>query len=322
MHRIAPFAAAVMLLVAPAPDMPAYAAAGEPAGEQVAAAHTAPHAVPIPSDEYADWSASRIMQESHRRHEQFPYVYEEQTMVLSDASGKRQVRKCRRFSRAEEDGSFKFLLVFDDPEEIRGVAMLAVRDADGTIERGVYLPAFGDTLKRPTGEDSGHFLGTDFSIDDLTPDALEEYRYVRAPDRVLEGTALFVVEAYPVSAEVARATGYGLRRHLLRKDNFVIIQTDYFDRRLRYRKRLTRHDIKPVNAASWRANMIVVNDEREKHRTLLKVDRRVYSRDYVPAEIFEPEFLLADGHMRAIAERVSGRVLGRAPPPRGNDDGS
>lgn len=293
---------------------PAHAAPGEPVAT--------PHAVPIATDAYTDWSAARIMQESHRRHEQFPYVYEEQTMVLSDASGKREVRKCRRFSRAEEDGSFKFLLVFDDPEEIRGVALLAVRNPDGTVERGVYLPAFGDTLKRSTGEDPGHFLGTDFAVEDLTPDVREEYRYVRAPDRVLEDTALFVVEAYPVSAEVERATGYGLRRHLLRKDNFVIIQTDYFDRRLRFRKRLTRHDIKPVNAASWRANMIVVNDEREQHRTLLKVDRRVYSRDYVPAEIFEPAFLLADGHMRAIDDRVTGRVVGRTPAPRGNDDGS
>jgi hypothetical protein len=313
MHPPSRLAATVTLALAAALVPAVHAAAAEP---------PAPQSGAITADAYADWSAERVMQESRRRHEQFPYVYEEQTMVLSDGSGAREVRKCRRFSRIEDDGSFKFLLVFDDPQEIRGVALLAVRNPDGTIERGVYLPAFGGTLKRPAGKDAGHFLGTDFAVDDLTPDALEEYRYVRAEDRMMEDTALFVIDAYPVSAEVERATGYGLRRHLLRKDNFVIIQTDFFDRRLRFRKRITHHDIRRVNGTSWRANMIVVNDERERHRTLLKVDRRVYSRDYVPAEIFEPAFLLANGHMRGLDDRVAGRTVGRAPAPRGNDDGS
>lgn len=279
----------------------------------------APLPMPIASDEYTQWSATQIMEEVNRRHEQFPYVYEEQTMVLGDGSGKREVRKCRRFSRIEQDGSFKFLLVFDDPEEIRGVALLAVRHPDGEIERGVYLPAFGATLKRPAGEGrGGHFLGTDFAIEDLTPDAPEQYRYARSADRVVEDTALFVVDAYPVNFEIERATGYGMRRHLVRKDNFVVIQTDYFDRQLRFRKRMTRHDIQRVNAQSLRANMIVVNDERERHRTLLKVDRRVYSRDYVPAEIFEPAFLLANGHLQSLRDRVAGR----APAPGARDDGS
>ena len=38
--------------------------------------------------------------------------------------------------------------------------------------------------------------------------------------------------------------------------------------------------------------MIIVSDERDHHRTLLKVNRRVYSRDYVPQKIFEPDYIL------------------------------
>jgi len=309
----APIGPALAVTLGLAVSLAAFAPAAP--GEQAAA----PRPLAMAADAHADWSAQRIMAEIDRRHQQFPYVYEEQTMVLGDGSAKRTVRKCRRFSRIEEDGSFKFLLVFDDPEEIRGVALLAVRRADGTVERGIYLPAFGATLKRPLGEGGGgHFLGTDFAVEDLTPDAPGEYRYTRSGDRMVEDTALFVVDAYPISTEVERATGNGLRRHLIRKDNFVIIQTDFFDRRLRFRKRLTRHDIKRVNAQSWRANMIVVNDEREHHRSLLKVDRRVYSRDYVPAEIFEPAFLFANGHVRALNDRVAGR----SPPVQRGDDGS
>jgi hypothetical protein len=255
-------------------------------------------------DDYRSWSGRQIIEETVTRHQQFPYVYEEQTMVLMDAGSNRTVRKLRRFSRAGEDGSFKLLLVFDDPEEIRGVSLLAIRFGDGRVERGVYLPAFGAELKRPRGSGAnGNFLGTDFAVEDLTAEDTAEYRYVRGSDRMIEEVGFFVVDAYPRDAEVERSHGYGLRRHLVRKDNFVIAQTDFFDRRLRFLKRLTRHDLRQVDGPSWRANMLIVNDELDNHRTLLKVNRRVYSRDYVPDAIFDPAFLMSPDGSGGLAAR-------------------
>jgi hypothetical protein len=257
---------------------------------------------------YEQWSALQIMREAQRRHEQFPYVYEEQTMVLMDAQGHRSVRQCRRFSRTEDDGSSKFLLVFDHPKEIRGVVLLALRDASGKTERGVYLPAFGAEFKQPASDTrSGHFLGTDFSVEDLTIETLDEHNYDRDRDRVRENVAFFVIDAHPVSVQVERSSGYGLRKHWVRKDNFMIVQTDFFDRHLRFMKRITHHDLTQVTAQSWRANMIVVNDESEKHQTLLKINRRIYSRDYVPVEIFDRDFLLKNSRLRSLSDRITGR---------------
>ena len=52
---------------------------------------------------FQHWSGLQIMREAKRRHEHFPYVFEEQTMVLIDAQGNRSVRKLRRFSRTGDD---------------------------------------------------------------------------------------------------------------------------------------------------------------------------------------------------------------------------
>ena len=249
-----------------------------------------------------EWDGRKIIAESLARHQQFPFVYEEQTMVLMDASGHRDVRRCRRFTRSEQDGTVKFLLVFDDPAEIRGVALLAIRAADGSVQRGVYLPAFGPELKvADAGGLGGTFLGTDFAIEDLTPEEIEDHAYERQRDRLIEGTEYFVVDAMPADSGGRPLGEYGKRRHFVRKDSFMIVQTDIYDTSMRFFKRITHHDLNPVDARSWRANMIIAHDRRESHRTLLKVDRRVYSHDYVPQNLFELDYLLANRHVKNAA---------------------
>ena len=47
--------------------------------------------------------------------------------------------------------------------------------------------------------------------------------------------------------------------------------------------------------------MLVMNHDRNSHTTLLKIDRRVYSKDYVPPELFEPAYLIANRHIKNAA---------------------
>ncbi len=219
-------------------------------------------------------------------------------MILVDSSGHREVRRSRLFSRLEFNGSVKFLLIFDQPEEIRGVALLATRTNDGHVHRGVYLPAFGKEFKQPRGSGlDGQFLGTDFTIADLTPEPMKEFRYVRQLDQHIEGQAYFVVESYPLTEQHQLQHGLGLRKHLLRQDNYAIVQSDIYDANLRFYKRISYHDMKRVDGNSWRANTIIAHDRRDTHRTVLKIDNRVYSQDYVPAEIFKEAYLLANRHI-------------------------
>ena len=41
----------------------------------------------------------------------------------------------------------------------------------------------------------------------------------------------------------------------------------------------------------WRANMLLMDNIRDQHKTLIKIDRRIYSRDYVPREMFTVQWL-------------------------------
>ena len=249
-----------------------------------------------------EWTGRRIMGEALARHELFPYVFEKQTMILTDGAGNRDVRKLRRFSRLEEDGTVKYLLIFDSPLEVRGVALLAIRSSSGDEEGGIYLPAFGKELKSGTGENRGDpFLGTDFSVKDLTAEDVEDFRYERRPDRMAGKIKHFVVEAFPRNEEIERITSYSMRRHHIRQDNLFIVRTEYYDRRGRLLKHQTNHDLKRVTGNMWRADMILMENHKEQHQTLIKIDHRVFSQDYVPARMFTPTWILANRHVQSTA---------------------
>jgi len=246
-----------------------------------------------------------IMDEVFKRHELYPYVFEEQTMIMMDSSGNRDVRKVRRFSRVEKDETVKYLMVFDNPAEVRGVALLAIRHHSGRVESGIYLPALGKELKSSAGKSRGsHFLGTDFAIEDLTAEILTDFRYVRVADHKIDKIAYFVVEAFPLDEEIERTTGYGLRRHFIRQDNFCIVRTDYYDPRRRLLKCQTYHDLKRVDRNMWRANMILMENHKERHKTLIKINRRVFSRDYVPPEMFTAAWLQNNRHILGTERRL------------------
>jgi hypothetical protein len=246
------------------------------------------------------WTGPRVMDEVFKRHERPPCVYEEQTIVLKDAEGNRDLRKARRFSRVEEDGSRRILLVFDTPPEVHGVGLLGIGPPSGRVEWRLYLPALGKRLISCRGDSGGApFLGTDFAVPDLTAEVLSDFRYERAGDQKIDLVLCYVIEALPRDEEVKRFTGYGLRRHFIRKDNLSIVRTDYYDCRKRFFKRQTFHDLQRVDGDVWRADMILMENIRERHETLIKVDRRVFSCDYVPLEMFTPAWLLEDRHIRA-----------------------
>ncbi|HJP19754.1 MAG TPA: outer membrane lipoprotein-sorting protein [Nitrospinota bacterium] len=246
-----------------------------------------------------------IMNDVFKRHEMFPYVFEEQTMILMDNAGNRDVKKMRRFSRVEKDETVKYLLVFDNPLEVNGVALLAINQSSTEGESRIYLPALGKELKfNFENSKGGFFLGTDFAIEDLTVEVLSDFRYVRVADQKINNIDYYVVEAFPQNKKIEQTTGYSLRRHFIQPDIFFIVRTDYFDRRGRFLKRETKHDLKKVDGDMWRANMILMENQKERHKTLIKVNRRIFSHDYVPAEMFTSTWLLENRHILGKKKRL------------------
>jgi hypothetical protein len=185
------------------------------------------------------------------------------------------------------------------------LALLFIRDHKGLVENRIYLPALGKALSfDQTKGQARHLLGTDFALEDLV-ESLSDFQYVRLPDQTIAKIAHFVVAAFPLDKKSGNKTGYSKRLFFIRKDIFFIVRTDYFDRGNRFLKQLTHHDLKKVDKLMWRANMLLMEDKQQQHTTLIKINQRIFSQDYVRPEIFNRSWL-RENH-KAQEEQNAGR---------------
>lgn len=238
-------------------------------------------------------SGRSLMEAVYDRHRQYPYVYEEHSMVLIDRVGNRETRKANVYFRVEQDLRQRMLLLFESPDDVKGVAVLAERDAEGDTRQAIYLPALGDNMIENSGEaGDANFLGTDFTVENLTGEQLEDYNYRRQRDVLINGKMYCVVDVYGLNE---KDNDIPRHRHFISQDNLYITRTDYYDDQGRVRKRQSHHDLTQVLGDMWRANMMLMENLATNHQTLIKVDRRVFSQDYVPGEFFTTEYLFANG---------------------------
>lgn len=227
-----------------------------------------------------------LVEESLRRHGPPPHAYEELTIVLRDAAGRQRVRTARHYRRSEADGTVHRLITMQSPTDVRGSALrLTLKNGD-PVERQLHLPALGKAFTfGPVTESVERVFGTDLSLADLEGERPSLYAYQREADRDLDRIPHHSIRARPANPRVPHATGYGERRLFLRKDNLFLTRIDYFDRNGRLIRQQTFRDPRPDGDGALRPAMILLVDLRERHSTLVKVDRRVHSPDYVPADL-------------------------------------
>ena len=212
-----------------------------------------------------------LIEDSLRRHAPSPYVYQEQTLILSDSLGQNTVRTARFYGRNDPAGGRR-LLVIDTPADLRGAAVYVSRDAQGGARLGP--------------DPASPVFGSDYTVADFEGEQPRDFAYVLEESQDLDRVSHHVLRATPKDAAVARATGYGVRRLYLRKDNLFVSRIDYLDRQGRLAKRRTFRNPSPDETGAWRAGMILTEDLLEDRRTLIKVERRVHSADYIPEGIF------------------------------------
>lgn len=195
----------------------------------------------------------------------------EMEMVLVDRRGNERVRRLRARSIEVEGDGDKSLVVFDNPRDIAGTAVLTYAHTTEADDQWLYLPALKRVKRIAAANQSGSFMGSGFAYEDLVSEELGKYTYrwisdEPCPVEAALGLSCFVVERRPTAAE----SGYSRQVVWLDQDEYRPWKIDYYDRREQFLKTLTYDAYEHHLGRFWRSHeMLMVNQQTGRETRLL-----------------------------------------------------
>lgn len=206
----------------------------------------------------ADDQARRLIDGSRQRHAPPSHLYEEQALIDTDRQGRYQVRTTRYYAKDRQR-----LWVLQTPDPLRGSR---IRHTDG-------------------GQGGASLFGSGLNVADLAGLALGiACRYTLMEDTDLERVVHHVVRADNCTDDTGASP---TRRFFLRHDNLFVSRVEHLDNQGRVTRRQHFRDPRPEPSGAWRAGLILMEDLRDGRSSLLRVDRRIASDDYVPDSVFD-----------------------------------
>ena len=90
------------------------------------------------------------------------------TMTLRNKNGDESVREMRSRALEVEDDGDKSMIIFDQPRDVRGTALLTYSHKTGDDDQWLYLPALKRVKRIASSNKSGPFMGSEFAAAKLS----------------------------------------------------------------------------------------------------------------------------------------------------------
>lgn len=206
-------------------------------------------------------------------------VYSNARLVTGGAEQTERVKEFIWWRKLRADHlRFNTLTRFKLPAEIKGEGILFLEQDKDQNEVLMYLPAFKKIRRVESQQQSGSFMGSEFSYSDIAMPHASDYEHTlirqencgTGPE--LKGLMCYVVESKPATEEVRSRTGYSSTRAWVRSDNFMLAKAEYKNLEGELIKKLEASEIKVVDAAQkkWMAHSLRIENTKNGHFTLLQ----------------------------------------------------
>jgi hypothetical protein len=143
------------------------------------------------------------------------------------------------------DGKTNSVVKFQAPADYRGAGILVIEKEDGETDRYIRFQGQRRVRKLPAGSQSGSFLNTDFSYEDMDGQRdPNKAKHTLLGEETLNGQAVYKVESI---ADKGTGSAYARIIQWVRKDNFVPVQIEFFKEGAEPVKRLVVNEIKKID---------------------------------------------------------------------------
>jgi outer membrane lipoprotein-sorting protein len=205
----------------------------------------------------------------------------ETTMKLINKRGQVRIRKVRMFRKNYGEDTRK-IIFFLEPADVRGTAFLSwdFHSEDKEDAQWLYMPALRKVQRILASKKSDYFMGTDFTYDDLGERRVEDDDHKLLRTETVDGYECYVVESTP------KRKGYIYSKRIVwvRKDIWMVVRADFYDRKGRFLKRMTIPKVKRIDGI-WTATELHMDNKRKNHKTILLIEKVRYNTG-IPDDMF------------------------------------
>ena len=184
----------------------------------------------------------------------------------------------------------RILLRFTYPNDIKGTAFLVWEHPEADDERFLYLPALGRVRRIAGAEAQDSFVGSDFTYEDISGRQFDDYTYTMVEaDATWAAAGGPPAPAYRIESRARDAQARFPRIvSTVRKDNFVIVHSDIYNRR---DERVKAYDVQRLELIQsiWTLSQIVMTNTVEQTRTELTASAVRYNTGLTEADFSRRE---------------------------------
>ena len=187
-------------------------------------------------------------------------------MILRNRHGEESKREIRSKTLETKNDGDKSMIVFDQPKDVAGTALLTYTHKSADDDRWLYLPAVKRVKRIASSNKSGPFMGSEFAYEDLGSQEPEKYTFKHLRDEKLDGKDVFVLERFPKDKD----SGYTRQVLWMDKAEYRPWKIEFYDRKQSLLKTLTFAEYEQYLGKYWRPGKLdMVNHQTGKSTTLL-----------------------------------------------------
>jgi len=190
-------------------------------------------------------------------------------MILRKKKGQERTRAMRsRNVEMSEDGD-RSIIIFDDPADVKGTAMLTHSHKEESDDQWLFLPDLKRVKRISSSNKSGAFMSSEFAYEDMGSQEIEKYTYKFLRDENIDERDYFVVERIPTD----RKSGYTKQISWIDQETYRLYKVEFYDRKKALLKTLTASKYDLYLDKFWRpSRMDMQNHLNGKSTTLIFSD--------------------------------------------------
>ena len=197
-------------------------------------------------------------------------VKSEMSMQIFDRNQSKRERRIISYAKRYPNGDKKTLLIFDYPADVKGSAFLVWDPKDKDDQQWLYLPALEKIRQIAPGDKGGSFMGTDFSYYDMGGMDVDDFSYRILKEEPVDGFPCYVLESNPI-----KTIPYGKITIWIRKDNYLPVRSDIYDKNGELMKQCQSGAIKEINNIPTPTH-IVMKQVKDSKYTVMDLTNIIY----------------------------------------------